>query len=68
MIVLETIDDTPQRKTKELEYINDLYASYFGFNQLNSLSKAEEYSVRNNDKAYQEFIDKDITNLCLLSE
>ena len=68
MIVLETIDDTPQRKEKELEYINDLYAPFLGFNQINALSKAQEYRDNNTNTTYQEFIDKDIKNLCLFYE
>lgn len=65
MIVLETIDDTAKRKKKELEYINDLYVPFFGFNQINCVSKSREYKGHEKDAQYQDFINSDITNLCL---
>ena len=65
MIILEEIDDTKKRKQKELFYINDLHSPFFGFNQLNSLSKIKEYENIQYAPEYQEFIENDITNLCL---
>lgn len=68
MIVLETIDDIIERKQRELEYINDLYAPFFGFNQLNCISKRMEYLGREKIEPYQKILESDMGNLCLYSE
>ena len=39
MVILEEIEDDAQRLERETEYINVLCAPFFGFNQMNCISK-----------------------------
>ena len=50
MIVLEVIDDEKTRLEIEQKYIDELYAPFFGFNQLNSVLRSIEYHYGESDK------------------
>lgn len=66
MIILDVIEDIGERKQKELNYINDLLAPFFGFNQINSISKRAEYEQ--DSGAYKKFFEDDIRNLSLYND
>ena len=64
MIILETIDDTNLRLEVEQRYIDELYAPFFGFNQLNSISKGKDFINGTLDKdKYNLIKEKDIYNI-----
>lgn len=64
MVILEIVDDETQRLVREAEYINDLFAPFFGFNQLNCVSKRIDLSYGKCDKAeFRSIVEKDFTNL-----
>ncbi len=50
MIVLETIEDEAERLQTEQKYIDELYAPFFGFNQLNSVLRYIDVQYRRIDK------------------
>ena len=51
MVILKKCDNNDDLDTLELEYINKFNSSYFGFNQLNSVSLIEKYKGFNNSVA-----------------
>ena len=51
MVILKKCDSNDDLDTLELEYINKFNSSYFGFNQLNSVSLIEKYKSFNNSVA-----------------
>ena len=51
MVILKKCDSNDDLDTLELEYINKFNSSYFGFNQLNSVSLIEKYKGFNNSVA-----------------
>ena len=64
MIVLEVIDDEKTRLEIEQKYIDELYAPFFGFNQLNSVLRSIEYHYGESDKKdYSLAKEKDIEEL-----
>ena len=50
MIVLDVASEENERLELEQKYINELYAPFFGFNQLNSVLRGIESHYGNNDK------------------
>ena len=50
MIVLEVIDEEKTRLAIEQKYIDELYAPFFGFNQLNSVLRSIEYRYGESEK------------------
>lgn len=60
MVILEEIEEEEKRTEIEKKYINKYLATYFGFNQLNSITLSLEKSV---DKKYFEDIQTDILNI-----
>ena len=60
MVILEEIEDEGKRTESEKVYIDKYLATYFGFNQLNSITFSLEKPV---DKKYLENIKTDILNI-----
>lgn len=64
MIVLEEIEDEKQRLETEQNYIDSLYAPFFGFNQYNSVLRRIEIFQGNLDKSeYFLSVEQDVETL-----
>lgn len=64
MIVLELVDEEQKRIEIEQKYIDDLYAPFFGFNQLNSTLRFVESHYGNGvESEYERAIEKDIEQI-----
>lgn len=64
MVILEEIEDDAQRLERETEYINTLYAPFFGFNQMNCISKQMDLRFEKCDKAeFESIVATDYENL-----
>ena len=60
MIIVEEIESEEIRIKQEQKYINEYLASYFGFNQLNSITFSMEVPLRND---YIKIIENDLLNI-----
>ena len=61
MIILEECENEKERTQLEIEYINKYLATFFGFNQLNSISLASNNGSLGTD--YRKYIKTDIENI-----
>lgn len=72
MVILEEIDDDTQRLDRETEYINSLCAPFFGFNQMNCVSKMRDllygYSGKAEKEEYARIVADDYNNLVQYSQ
>ena len=69
MIVLEETANTNKRKTLEQKYINDLKAPFLGFNQMNCITKSNDYYYGSIDKTeYKSLITSDFENLSVYAQ
>ena len=68
MVILKKCDSNDDLYTLELEYINKFSSSYFGFNQLNSVSLIKKYNgfssgfVNKNNTMITSVIEQDLIN------
>ena len=68
MVILKKCDSNDDLYTLELEYINKFSSSYFGFNQLNSVSLIKKYNgfssgfVNKNNAMITSVIEQDLIN------
>ena len=68
MVILKKCDSNDDLDTLELEYINKFSSSYFGFNQLNSVSLIKKYNgfissfVNKNNTMITSVIEQDLIN------
>lgn len=64
MVILEEIEDDAQRLERETEYINTFCAPFFGFNQMNCISKQMDLRFEKCDKAeFENIVAADYENL-----
>lgn len=68
MIIIEENDNEKERLEIERKYINDLFAPFVGFNQLNCVSQYYEFSSgRCDEEEYKKIINDDYECLALYS-
>ena len=60
MVIIEEIEEEAKRVEVEKKYINEYFASFFGFNQLNSITLSMEKAI---NQKYIENIKIDISNI-----
>jgi len=64
MIILNEVDDETIRLELENNYINNLLAPFFGFNQLQCVSEYKKQYVKNNySEYYENIVNQDVSNL-----
>jgi len=64
MIILEECDDEEKRTLLEYDYINRYLTSFFGFNQLNTISLQQDYMSKGTLSCfYLENVENDIINI-----
>ena len=64
MIVIEEIENEKERLKKENEFINELLASFMGFNQMNCVSKYMDFYAGGYSKiVFTDIVNKDIEHM-----